>query len=112
MLVLPYSPYRSVLTRMHTVRGLRLYGGISMQLYITGSSSSSVSVEDLRVQRVRIMQLLDLSTILPLIQKRNIVHSEDYEKVADTKHHGSIEHTGYLLHALYKQGQDAVDQFV
>jgi hypothetical protein len=58
------------------------------------------------------MQLLDLSTILPLIQKRSIVPLEDYDKVADTKHHGSIERTGYLLHALYKQGQDAVDQFV
>lgn len=71
-----------------------------------------MTVEDLRIQHVRIMQLLDLSTILPLIQERAIVPSEDYEKVADTKHHGSIERTGYLLHALYKQGQGAVDQFV
>ena len=54
----------------------------------------------------------DLSTILPLIQARAIVPSEDYDKVADTKHHGSIERTGYLLHALYKQDQDAMDQFV
>ena len=47
-----------------------------------------------------------------MIQQRATVPSEDYAKVADTQHHGSIERTGYLLHALYKQGQDAVDQFV
>lgn len=58
------------------------------------------------------MQLLDLSTILPLISEKRIIPKEDYDKVADTKHHGSIERTGYLLHALYKQGQVAVDQFV
>ena len=80
-------------------------------LYYSGPPSSSVSVEDLQIQHVRIMQLLDLSIILPLIQERSII-PEDYEKVADTKHHGSIQRTGYLLHALYKQGQDAVDQFV
>ena len=57
------------------------------------------------------MQLLDLSTILPLIHKRQIIPKEDYDRVADTKHHGSIERTGYLLHALYKRGQGAVDQF-
>ena len=79
---------------------------------MTGVQTSSVSIDDLRQQHVRIMQLLDLSTILPLIDKKRIIPKEDYDKVADTKHHGSIERTGYLLHALYKQGQVAVDQFV
>ena len=58
------------------------------------------------------MQLLDLSTILPLVNAKRIIPKEDYDKVADTKHHGSIERTGYLLHSLYKQGQTAVDRFV
>lgn len=58
------------------------------------------------------MQLLDLSTILPLIEAQQIIPKEDFDKVADTKHHGSIERTGYLLHSLYKQGQGAVDKFV
>ena len=97
-------------------RILHIMIGVAMSgrclTFISGVPSSSVSVEDLRIQHVRIMQLLDLSTILPLIQAKSIVPSEDYDKVADTKHHGSIERTGYLLHALYKQGQDAVDQFV
>ena len=58
------------------------------------------------------MQLLDLSIILPLIQKERIIAQEDYDKVADTKHHGSVERTGYLLQAMYKIGQGAVDKFV
>lgn len=84
----------------------------SVEFSFKGAQTSSVSIDDLRQQHVRIMQLLDLSTILPLINKKRIIPKEDYDKVADTKHHGSIERTGYLLHALYKQGQVAVDQFM
>ena len=75
-------------------------------------SGSSIPIDELRQQHVRIMQLLDLSTILPLVEERCIIPREEYAKVADTKHHGSIERTGYLLHSLYKQGQNAVDRFV
>lgn len=71
-----------------------------------------MSIDEIQQQHVRIMQLLDLSTVLPLIQEKKIVPQEDYDKVADTKHHGSIERTGYLLHSLYKQGQEAIDKFV
>ena len=84
----------------------------SLQGSLTGARGSSVSIDDLRQQHVRIMQLLDLSTILPLINVKRIIPKEDYDKVANTKHHGSIERMGYLLHALYKQGQDAVDGFI
>ena len=63
-------------------------------------------------QRMQIVLLLDLSKILPLIKERAIVPSKDYEAVADTKHRGSIERALFLLHSLYKQGQDAVDQFI
>ena len=102
-------------------RGSQIYSDVlrilnetytGLQGSVTGARGSSISIDDLRQQHVRIMQLLDLSTILPLINAKQIIPKEDYDKVADTKHHGSIERTGYLLHALYKQGQVAVDRFV
>ena len=75
-------------------------------------TGSTIPIDELRQQHVRIMQLFDLSTILPLVQERSIIPKEEYVKVSNTKDHGSIERTGYLLHSLYKQGQSAVDRFI
>lgn len=58
------------------------------------------------------MQLIDLPSLLPLLEEKKVLSSEDIERISDRKHHGSIERTGFLLHALYKQGQKAIDAFV
>ena len=60
--------------------------GINIYFMCTGIATSSVSIDEIRQQHVRIMQLLDLSIVLPLIQDKQIIPREDFDKVADTKH--------------------------
>ncbi len=58
------------------------------------------------------MQLLNLSTLVPLLQKHQLLPEKDLARVADSKHHGTIERTGFLLHSLYGKDQAAIDTFV
>ena len=58
------------------------------------------------------MQLLNLPTLVPLLQKHQLLSEKDLARVADSKHHGTIERTGFLLHSLYNRDQDAIDTFV
>lgn len=58
------------------------------------------------------MQLINLPTLVPLLERNQFLPGEDLARIADAQHHGTIERTGFLLHSLYKRDQAAVDIFV
>ena len=66
----------------------------ALQIYLLGLTVVTLCLMNLRIGLLKNTSHHDLSIILSLIQARAIVPSEDYDKVADTKHHGSIERTG------------------
>ena len=76
------------------------------------ASHPAIDVDTVREHHVHIMQLFNLSTLLPLLQKYECLPKEDLARIADAQHHGTIERTGFLLHSLYKKDQATIDTFV
>lgn len=69
-------------------------------------------MDTIREHHVSVMQLINLPTLVPLLHKYQLLPEEDLKRVSDSKHHGTIERTGFLLHSLYKKDQAATDIFV
>lgn len=69
-------------------------------------------MDTIREHHVHIVPLINLPTLVPLLQKYQLLPEEDLALVSDARHHGTIERTGFLLHSLYKKDQAAVDAFV
>ena len=69
-------------------------------------------MDDIKDHHVVIMQQIHLPSLLPMLLEKGVLSESDIERVSNSKHHGTIERTGFLLHSLYKQGQKAIDGFV
>ena len=61
---------------------------------------------------MKLMQLIHLPTLLPFLKERELLSPDDLKHVSDTKHFGTIERTGFLLHSMYKKDQKTINDFI
>ena len=69
-------------------------------------------VDQLKEHHVRIMELINIPTLIPLLEKYRILSPNDLERVASVQRHGTIERTGFLLQSIYKRDQKTINSFI
>ncbi len=73
---------------------------------------TQVTVEEVRQQNAKILQLIDISKLLPALKDKDILSDEIIKKVSDSKHHTQFERANFLLNYFYQKGQPAIDAFI
>ncbi len=77
-----------------------------------GPGAAQVTVEEVRQQNAKILQLIEIAKLLPALKERKILDDEIVKKVSDAKHHTQFERANFLLNYLYQKGQSAIDAFI
>ena len=85
---------------------------LQAEVYFDFLHAAAIDADTIREHQPEIMQLLNLSTLVPLLRKYKVLSESDLDRVADATHHGTIERTGFLLHSLYSKEQAIIDSFV
>ena len=76
------------------------------------SAGAQVTVEEVRQQNAKVLQLIDIAKLLPPLKEKGILTEEIIKKVSDAKHHTQFERSNFLLSFLYQKGQVAIDGFI